>query len=120
MLKFPAPDGTSALGESAPGVIGICRVGPGGLLSIPFVSPGVEAILGVTAEDAAGSPAQALARVLPDDLARVRTSLLEAARTSSPWRGSFRVLHPGKGEPGAGGAEGDHRGFKKRHGASGK
>ena len=97
MVKSPAPDGTSTLGGSAPGMICTCRIGPEGELAIPFASPGIEEIFGVKAGEVS-SRAMALARVHPDDLERARASLRDAARTSSPWRGEFRVLHPERGE----------------------
>jgi two-component system, cell cycle sensor histidine kinase and response regulator CckA len=86
------------LAESSPGVMGIFHLRPDGTACIPYTSPRIWELYGLRPEDVVNDAEPLLARTHPDDGARLRESITESARTMTPWRLEYRVLHPTRGE----------------------
>jgi two-component system cell cycle sensor histidine kinase/response regulator CckA len=87
----------SQLAMSSPGVIYSFRLDPDGRMSFPFASHKLTELFGVTADALAHDAAAAIARVHPDDLARMRGSVARSAETMTIWSHEFRVRHPSRG-----------------------
>lgn len=90
-------DRLTKLMAELPGVIYQCRRFPDGRLVFPFSSPRIEEFFGITPEQAAESADPALDRVHPDDLAIIKASIDESARTLEKWTASCRVGSSEKG-----------------------
>ncbi len=84
--------------ETAPGIIGTFRLTKEGEVSMPWASPGYEQYYGVTVEELKRDAGILFERIHPEDVARVRASIAESARTLQPWQCEYRVRHPQKGE----------------------
>ncbi|UZE26086.1 PAS domain S-box protein [Pseudomonas sp. B21-056] len=84
--------------ETAPGIIGIFRLGPKGDISMPWASPGYEEYYGLTADELMRDATILFERIHPEDVARVQESIVQSGRTLSPWQCEYRVRHPIKGE----------------------
>jgi len=87
-----------SLMETSPGVMYFFLLKPDGTVSMPYVSPRIQELNGLTPEDMAQDMAKAMSRIHPEDLDIVSTSVEKSARRLSPWRTEFRWLHPTKGE----------------------
>lgn len=87
----------AGVAASVPGLIASFRLGPDGKASLPYTSPRVEDIYGLTSEALRQDAEIKFARVHPDDLAHVRASIGESARAMTVWRESYRYNHPHKG-----------------------
>jgi two-component system, cell cycle sensor histidine kinase and response regulator CckA len=82
----------SKIAASAPGAICAIRMGPeSSTISIPYASPTILQICGASAEDVSVDAAALLDRVHPDDIDRVRETLVDSARSLSLWRCEFRI-----------------------------
>jgi PAS domain S-box-containing protein len=86
------------LAESSPGMMGVYHRRVDGSARILYASPRIWDLYGVRPEDVVDDAAPVLARTHPDDRARLRESITESARTMTPWRLEYRVLHPIRGE----------------------
>ena len=86
------------LAESSPGLMGVYHLRPDGTASIPYTSSRIWDLYGLRPEDVADDAEPLLARTHPDDAARLRESIVESARTMTPWRLEYRVVHPTRGE----------------------
>lgn len=75
----------------APGMLYQYRLWPDGHSSFPYTSPGIQEIYGIDAEEAATDAAKAIARVHPDDLPALLSSIKESAKTLSQWQLRYRV-----------------------------
>ena len=84
--------------SSVPVVICSFRQRPGGTLSFPFANPRLDDIYGVPADSLTEDASGAFARVHPDDIGRFGESVLESARTMTPWRCEYRVMNAKRGE----------------------
>lgn len=87
----------ACVAASVPGLIASFRLEPNGKTSLPYTSPNVEDIYGLTAEALSEDAEVKFARVHPDDLPHLRASIAESARTMTVWRDSYRYDHPRKG-----------------------
>lgn len=83
---------------SAPGFMFTTRLGPDGVLSMPFASVAIQDFFGLRPADVADSIAPILARIHPDDQARVAETIQNSGRTLSLCNVEFRAVHPEKGE----------------------
>jgi len=79
------------IAANVPGIIYTFRLRPDGSSCFPYISPTAYEFFGVRAEQIVGDGACAFERVHPEDLPRVRESILESARNVAPWRQEFRV-----------------------------
>ncbi|WP_171475240.1 PAS domain S-box protein [Frigoriglobus tundricola] len=84
--------------EAAPAVVCSFLLRPDGSACVPYASTRIESIYGLPPAELARDAAPLVARIHPDDLALVRTTIDESARTLSLWRAEFRVLNPSVGE----------------------
>ena len=84
---------------SAPGVLCTLKMGPDGTLCVPFCTGAIETIYpGLKIEDLALDAEPLFAFAHPDDVSGLKESIRESARTLTPWRHEYRVLHPERGE----------------------
>ena len=86
------------LAESSPGMMGTFYARPDGTVCMPYTSPRIWDLFGLRPEDVRDDATPALARTHPADDAAVRESIAESARTMTPWRHEYRVVHPTRGE----------------------
>lgn len=88
----------SRLIASAPGVICSFLMQADGSFAMPFASPAIEDIYGLTPEQVARDTTLLFAGIHPDDRLEVERTVTESARTMTPWRAEYRYQHPTKGE----------------------
>lgn len=74
-----------------PGAIYSFRLSSDGSMSFPFASPALEKIFGVSPEQVQNDVTVAFAKIHPADVQHVQESILQSARSLSPWRTEFRV-----------------------------
>lgn len=86
------------LAATLPGFLFILRRDPNGSACLPYASPRIQEIFGVSPESVAKDASELFARVHPGDLGRLQNSIAASAHDFTPWRGEFRVRHPEKGE----------------------
>jgi len=87
-----AQDRLIALAAVVPGVIFEFVSGPGGLWQFSYISKGVDALFGVSAETAFRDNTALRQRVVPEDLAAYVASIEEAVRNVAPWQHQYRIL----------------------------
>lgn len=87
-----------ALAESSPGMMGSYYLKPDGKICMPYTSPNIYEQFGVRSEDVAEDATALLNLTHPEDVQHVIDTITESARTMSPWRCEYRILHPLKGE----------------------
>ncbi|MGB9130795.1 MAG: PAS domain S-box protein [Thiobacillus sp.] len=87
-----------ALAESSPGMMGCFHLKPDGSVCMPYVSPNIHELFGVQPQDVAEDATPLMSLNHPDDAQRVGESIAESARTMTPWRQEYRILHPTKGD----------------------
>jgi two-component system sensor kinase FixL len=87
----------AGVAASVPGLIASFRLTPEGRTSLPYTSPNVEDVYGLSAEALKEDAEVKFARVHPEDLGHVRASIAESARAMTVWRDSYRYRHPRKG-----------------------
>jgi PAS domain S-box-containing protein len=83
---------------TSPGVIYAYDRHADGTGSIVYVSPAVERVFGVTAQQWTADREPLFSRMHPDDLPRMRAAIAEAGRNLTAWQGTYRIRHPTKGE----------------------
>ncbi len=86
------------LGTASPGMIYTFKIMPDGTSSIPYASSASRDLYGLDPEDIRDDPGLILARIHPEDLARVQESVERSRREMTPWQCTYRVAHPRKGE----------------------
>jgi PAS domain S-box-containing protein len=91
-------DRLEKLMEAVPVVICSFEQRPDGGVRFPYASTRIRDIYGLPAAELSRDAAPIFALYHPDDVARVRASIEESARTLSLWRDQFRVRHPDRGE----------------------
>jgi len=84
--------------QTAPGAICAFRLRPDGTTALPFVSPKWEEYYQLTQADVRHDASPIYQRIHPDDVAHVQQTILESARTMTPWRDAFRIVRPAGGE----------------------
>lgn len=83
---------------TAPGTICSFKLRPDGSACMPYASAAFEHTHGFKPEEAREDFAPVFRRVHPDDADSLGRSIAESARAMSPWRATFRYLHPARGE----------------------
>ena len=91
-------DRLSKIAETAPGAFYSYRMRPDGSTSFAFSSAGIVDIYGMSREELAEDASKGAKYIHPDDVQRVRASMLESACELTPWRCEWRLLNPQKGE----------------------
>lgn len=84
------------LADHVPGVLYEFVMYPDGRMAFPYASRGMRDIYGVSSEEVVADASKVLALLHPDDLPRVRESILASARTLELWRAEYRVCCPGQ------------------------
>jgi len=87
-----------ALAESSPGMVGSFYARPDGSVCMPYVSPNIRELFGLSPEEVADDAIPLMALNHPADARRVTESIAESARTMTAWHIEFRILHPTRGE----------------------
>jgi PAS domain S-box-containing protein len=95
--ELAAKDLLAKIAASVPGVIHSFRLTPDGSACMPFTTPAVEDLFGISQQVLAHDAAPWAANVHPDDVRRVNAGLEEAARNLTRWQDTYRYLHPAKG-----------------------
>ena len=90
-------DKLAAIALTAPGLIYSFRLKPDGSMGFPYASNAIEDIFGLTLPEVAESIDGILANAVQDDKDLVVNSIMESARTLSPWNIEFRYHHPHRG-----------------------
>lgn len=88
----------SKLAAGVPGFLYTYRLRPDGTACLPYASPQIKDIYGFPPETVTEDASETHARIHPDDVSRVRDSIVESARTLSLWRAEYRIRHPEKGD----------------------
>src|SRR5690606_1989318 len=78
-----------------PGVVYQYLQRPDGTACFPYASPGMLAVYGISASEAAESAEKVFVTIHPDDLDRVSRSIEVSRRELSPWRCEYRVSEAG-------------------------
>jgi PAS domain S-box-containing protein len=86
------------LAESSPGLMGTFYLRPDNSICMPYTSPQIQNLFGLRSEDLVEDATPLLARTHPDDVQKVNDSIAESARTMTPWRCEYRIIHPTRGE----------------------
>jgi diguanylate cyclase (GGDEF)-like protein/PAS domain S-box-containing protein len=84
----------TSITEAIPGAVFQFRVGADGRYTIPFVSRGAQALLGVEAAALQSGKVEAFALVAPEERERLVRSIQISARDLTRWNEVFRVLTP--------------------------
>ncbi|HYG23232.1 MAG TPA: PAS domain S-box protein [Verrucomicrobiae bacterium] len=86
------------IAATVPGVIHTFRLNADGTTCMPYASPRVEEVYGVSPQEVEHDASVIFSRIHPDDTGRVRASIEESKQAMTPWRDEFRVRHPDVGE----------------------
>ena len=81
--------------KQTPGMLYQYRLWPDGSSAIPFASPGIRDIFGVSSEDVAEDATPCFGQVHPDDFQSVRESIANSGRNLSVWQQQYRVKSDG-------------------------
>ena len=90
-----------AMLSAVPGLLYSVRIAADGSLSMPFATPAIDDLFGVSAvsfESILRNFGETGDFVHPEDMSRLHGSLFEARTNLMPWRQEFRIRHPKKGE----------------------
>ncbi len=74
-----------------PGVVFQCRLESDGRLTFPMISPGLDGVYGITADECKKDPEAFFRLIHPDDLESVMGSIWKAISERNSWLGEFRV-----------------------------
>ncbi|MBX9736106.1 MAG: PAS domain-containing protein [Phycisphaerales bacterium] len=77
--------------QQIPGFVYQFRLNAAGDMSFPYVSAGIQSAYGCTPAQATADASILFDAVHPDDLAGVRSSILQSSLTLEPWRHEYRV-----------------------------
>ena len=88
----------AAIAASMPGLISTFRLRPDGSGCMPYNSPRFHELYGIDPALVVDDAAPLLALIHPDDGAAVRETLIESARTMTPWHVQYRVQNPERGQ----------------------
>lgn len=80
--------------DSVPGVVYEFSLHPDGKMGLSFISAGVKKMIGISAETLQRDFSVLLKMLHPEDIPSFRASILDSARTFSPWSHEFRVCTP--------------------------
>jgi diguanylate cyclase (GGDEF)-like protein len=81
----------TSLAALVPGAFYQFELGPDGTMHFPYVSPGMQAVLGIDPEALRRDPARAFEQVHSDDLPGLRASIERSRTTLEEWAHEFRT-----------------------------
>ena len=87
-----------SIAATVPGIICSLRMRLDGSISMPFASPSIQDVYGLSPQDVQADASPLFTRIHPEDLPLVNTSVTQSAQTMLPWHTEFRYQHPIKGE----------------------
>ena len=91
-------DRFAKVAASVPGLICSFRRHPDGRTSMPYASLAISELYGLSPEEVAGDATAIFARIAPEDVQAIASSMALSAQAMAPWQGQFRFRHPIKGE----------------------
>jgi PAS domain S-box-containing protein len=84
--------------DASPGMLFSFHLRVDGVICMPYVSPRIWELFGLSPQDVVDDAQLLLARIHPDDMQRVRESVVQSARTMAPWHAEYRIAHPTRGQ----------------------
>ena len=84
--------------ETVPGLICSFLLRPDGSTAMPFATRMIKDVYGLSPDDVAQDSSPVLRLIHPDDRDHVLQSIMESARTFTPWHDEYRIQHSVKGE----------------------
>lgn len=84
--------------DVAPVALHQFRMEANGSTNMPYASPDIEEIYGLTPEEMVADFSRANRLIHPDDRKGIRDAMEESARTLQPFHHEWRIQHPRKGE----------------------
>lgn len=84
--------------EAVPVAICSFEAAPDGRITMPYASPRIEAIYGISPAALVQDASGVFSTIHPDDVERVKTSIAESSNSMTLWRDEYRVLSPVLGE----------------------
>ncbi len=87
----------ASIAATVPGAICAFRQYVDGRTTMPFATPVVEDLYGLSRESLAQDFSVVFANIHPDDLPTLRAGIDESLRQLIPWYGKYRYRHPSKG-----------------------
>jgi PAS domain S-box-containing protein len=98
LQRVELQDQLAKVAATVPGMVYSFRMRPDGSYCMPFCTAVIKDIWGVNPEEVRDNFTVGVASIHPEDRSRVLESIVSSARTLSPWRQTFRLLHRKKGE----------------------
>ena len=83
---------------TVPGMICSFKLDTDGSISMPYASPALDDVYGLSADVVAKDATVLFANIHPDDIENVNLTIMESGEKMKPWRAEFRYQHPQKGE----------------------
>lgn len=87
----------SKLMAQVPGVVYQYRLDAQQHASMPYASPGIERLFGVSAQSMRHDASSLSERIHPEDLKTLEQAFAQSARDLTPWQGEYRLLLEGGG-----------------------
>ncbi len=81
--------------KQTPGMLYQYRLWPDGSSTIPFASPGINDIFGVSSEDVSNDATPCFGQIHPNDIPSVRESIATSGRNLAVWQQQYRVRNGG-------------------------
>ena len=91
--RIDLQDQMARIGSTVPGVVYSFRLKPDGTMSVPFATAAMREVFRLRRADLVNDATPLFERVHPADLAWMQGSILASARTMTPWRAEFRIVH---------------------------
>lgn len=88
----------SRLAATAPGIIYTFRLDKDGRRTIPYASPTLTPIMGLTPAEVRDSADAAFVAIHPHDVGNVNARIVHSLRDMTPFHAQFRYRHPTRGE----------------------
>jgi PAS domain S-box-containing protein len=87
-----------ALADTSPGMMGAYHMRPDGSVCMPYASPNIYDLFGITPEEIKEDATPLMALSHPDDAEMIAQTIQESAQNMSLWNIEYRIIHPTKGE----------------------
>ena len=82
------------LTSQIPGAVYQFRVRPDGTREFPYISEGIREVCGISPADLDRDPMLIMKSIVDEEYEMVENSILESAKTMTPWDCEFRIHHP--------------------------